>query len=76
MSKTVRLSETMIKRLEDFRKVKIERAKILSSSCPSYLSDIKYYEEIDLVDLLDDCILSGLVDMEVSLKNLSACFKD
>ena len=75
MSKVVRLSDIMISRLEDYRKARIERAKLLVSACPSYLSDIKRYEELSYSDLAEDCILSALVNAESDVKNLSECLK-
>lgn len=76
MSKVVRLSDTMIIRLEDYRKTRIERAKILSSCCDGYLADVRRYEEMSYPELVEDSIISALVNAETDVVNLKKCYLD
>lgn len=75
MSKVVRISDVMISELEEYRKARIERAKLMGPLCDGYLADIKYYEMLDISDLVNDCIISALVNAEIDIKNLSECLK-
>ena len=75
MSKVIRLSDAMISKLEEYRKARIERCKLMMRCSSSYLSDIKRYEELSYSELADDCIISALVNAEYDVKNLSECLK-